>query len=123
MRRESKDLKTAASVQVLTGEQIKETGASNLLEALKFATGLTYDGYGAMGHLYSSMTAKIVIRGMDRGTVILLDGSRRIFPGIILWSGFRRTILRKWKSSKELLRRCTALRQWGESSILSRKKG
>ena len=74
MRRESKDLKTAASVQVLTGEQIKETGASNLLEALKFATGLTYDGYGAMGHLYSSMTAKIVIRGMDRGTVILLDG-------------------------------------------------
>ncbi|HWR29242.1 MAG TPA: TonB-dependent receptor, partial [Negativicutes bacterium] len=74
MRRESTDLKTPASVQVLSGEQLKETGASNLLEALKFTTGLTYDGYGAMGHLYSSMTAKMVIRGMDRGTVVLLDG-------------------------------------------------
>ena len=74
LRRESTDLKTPASVQVVSGEELQNTGASNLLEALKFSTGLTYDGYGAMGHLYSSMTAKMVIRGMDRGTVILLDG-------------------------------------------------
>ena len=74
LRRESTELKTPASVQVLSGEEIKNTGAANMLEALKFVTGLTYDGYGAMGHLYSSMTAKMVIRGMDRGTVILLDG-------------------------------------------------
>ena len=74
LRRESTELKTPASVQVLSGEELKNTGASNMLEALKFVTGLTYDGYGAMGHLYSSMTAKMVIRGMDRGTVILLDG-------------------------------------------------
>ena len=32
-RQESTDLKTAASVQVISGEQLKDTGAANLLEA------------------------------------------------------------------------------------------
>lgn len=74
LREESPDLKTPAYVNVYSEEKLKATGASNLLEALKFTEGINYDGYGAQGHLYSSMTAKAVIRGMDRGTVVLLDG-------------------------------------------------
>ena len=74
MRGESTDLKTPAYVNVYDQEKLKATGAANLLDALKYTEGITYDGYGAQGHLYSSMTAKAVIRGMDRGTVVLLDG-------------------------------------------------
>lgn len=74
MREESTELKTPAYVNVYSQEKLKATGATNLLDALKFTEGITYDGYGLQGHLYSSMTARAVIRGMDRGTVILLDG-------------------------------------------------
>ena len=74
LRIESTDLKTPAFVHVYTEEQLKATGASTLLDALKFTEGISYDGYGAPGHLYSSMTAKAVIRGMDRGTVVLING-------------------------------------------------
>lgn len=74
LRSESNDLKTPAYVHVYNEQQLKATGASNLLDALQFTEGITYDGYGAPGHLYSSMTADAVIRGMDRGTVILVNG-------------------------------------------------
>lgn len=74
LRSESKDLKTPAYVNVYSEQQLKATGASNLLDALQFTEGITYDGYGASGHLYSSMTAKTIIRGMDRGTVVLING-------------------------------------------------
>ncbi len=74
LREKSPDLKTPAYVNVYSEEKLKATGAPNLLDALKFTEGITYDGYGVQGHLYSSMTAKAVIRGMDRGTVVLVDG-------------------------------------------------
>lgn len=74
LREQSTDLKTPVYVNVYSQEKLKATGATNLLDALKFTEGITYDGYGVQGHLYSSMTARAVIRGMDRGTVILLDG-------------------------------------------------
>ena len=74
-RSESTDLKTAASVQVYTEEQLKATGAGNLLEALKFSTGITYDGYGRRGGLYGSMSGGLAIRGMrDRGTLVMING-------------------------------------------------
>ena len=74
-RQESTDLKTAASVQVISGEQLKDTGAANLLEALKFSTGITYDGYGRRGGLYGSMSGGLAIRGMrDRGTLVMING-------------------------------------------------
>lgn len=74
LRAEKNDLNTPAYVNVLSEKQLKETGTNNLLDALKFVEGITYDGYGPSGHLYSSMTAKATIRGMDRGTVILVNG-------------------------------------------------
>ena len=76
MRRESKDLKTAAAVQVVTEEQIKETGAANMLDVLQFSTGITADGYGARGGYWSGMTAGVSIRGMGKNlsALVLLNG-------------------------------------------------
>lgn len=74
-RTESTDLKTAAAVQVISEQQLKATGASNLLEALKFATGITYEGYGRRGGLYGGMGSGLAIRGMkDRGTQVMING-------------------------------------------------
>ena len=77
MRRESKDLTTPAAVEVLTSEKIKETGASNVLEVLKFSTGVTIDTYGARGSLYSGMTGGVSIRGMgkDLSALVLVTAS------------------------------------------------
>ncbi len=76
LRRESKELTTPAAVEVLTREKIKETGATNVLEALKFSTGVTIDTYGARGSLYSGMTGGVSIRGMgkDLSALVLLNG-------------------------------------------------
>ncbi len=76
LRRESTDLKTPAAVDVITGEKIKETGASSALEAVKFATGVTIETYGARGSLSSGMTGGISIRGMgkDLGALVMVNG-------------------------------------------------
>lgn len=74
LRSQTKDLNTPAYVHVIKKEQLEKTGTNNLLDALQFIEGVTYDGYGAAGHLYSSMASHATIRGMDRGTVILVNG-------------------------------------------------
>lgn len=74
MRVEKKEIETPAAVHVYTEEELKQTGSDNLLDALSFTEGLFYDGYGPQGHLYSTMGSKIAIRGMERGTVILING-------------------------------------------------
>ena len=76
LRRESKELTTPAAVEVLTQEKIKQTGAANVLEALKFTTGLTIDTYGARGSLQSGMTGGVSIRGMGKelGALVMLNG-------------------------------------------------
>ncbi len=74
LRSQTKDLNTPAYVHVIKKEQLEKTGTNNLLDALQFIEGVTYDGYGAAGHLYSSMASHATIRGMDRGTLILVNG-------------------------------------------------
>jgi len=73
-RFEKKDLDTAASVEVLTSEQLEKTGGTNLQEALKFATGVIVSGSGTKGTPKGTMTSKVVIRGVEKGTLVLVDG-------------------------------------------------
>ena len=68
------DLGTPAAVEVLTHEQLVATGGTNLIEALKFATGITYQAQGPRGTSQGTMTSKITIRGVEKGTLILVDG-------------------------------------------------
>ncbi len=73
-RYEKSDLETPASTQVLTAEKLQATGANNLQEALKYAVGITYHAQGPDGQSYNTMTSKIMIRGVERGTLVLLNG-------------------------------------------------
>lgn len=73
-RMEMRDLDTPAAVEVFTHEELVATGGNNLQEALKFGTGLMFQSQGVKGTSQGTMNSKIIIRGVEKGTLILLDG-------------------------------------------------
>lgn len=73
-RMEKMDLDTAAAVEVLDNERIEKSGAGNAFEVLRGALGIFASSQGPNGVALGSMTSKINIRGVDKGTLVLLDG-------------------------------------------------
>lgn len=73
-REETQDLKTPAAVTVLTHEQLEQTGATGMQEALKYTTGLIIHAQGPRNISQGTMTNKVVIRGVEKGTLVLVDG-------------------------------------------------
>lgn len=73
-REETQDLKTPAAVTVLTHEQLEQTGATGMQEALKFTTGIIIHAQGPRNISQGTMTNKVVIRGVEKGTLVLVDG-------------------------------------------------
>lgn len=73
-RTDTKELRTPAAVEVVTGERIEKSGATNLQEGLKFSTGVITSSQGPKGLAQGVMTAKAVIRGVEKGTLVLVDG-------------------------------------------------
>lgn len=59
-------IKTPAAVEIITDKQIRETGAANMQEALKFSTGIITSSQGPRGLSQGTMTAKAVIRGVEK---------------------------------------------------------
>lgn len=74
LRYASKDLDTPADVAVYNNEQLKATGAANMMEALKYKAGLIYHSMGPQGQSWGNMTSKIIIRGVDSGTLVMING-------------------------------------------------
>lgn len=73
-QRESKrDVDTPASVTAVSQKQLVETGASNLFDALRLQSGVTTYSYGGSQSL-GGMNAKILMRGANKGTVVMIDG-------------------------------------------------
>lgn len=73
-RMETTDLKTPAAVEVLTADDIQKTGATSVHEALKFSTGIIMHAQGPRNISQGTMTNKAVIRGVEKGTLVLVDG-------------------------------------------------
>ena len=73
-RMETTDLKTPAAVDVLTADEIEKTGATSVQEALKFSTGIIMHAQGPRNISQGTMTSKAVIRGNEKGTLVLVDG-------------------------------------------------
>ena len=74
LREESKDLTTPAYVHILSNADLKATGATNLMEALKFQEGFSYYSQSQQGHSSGGMSSQIVIRGVEKGTLVLING-------------------------------------------------
>ena len=73
-RSASEELKTPAAVEVLTADELQKTGATSMQEALKFSTGVIAHAQGPRNISQGTMTSKIVIRGVEKGTLVLVDG-------------------------------------------------
>ncbi|MBQ8417258.1 MAG: TonB-dependent receptor [Phascolarctobacterium sp.] len=73
-RMEKMDLDTAAAVEVIDNERIEKSGAGNAFEVLRGALGIFASSQGPNGVALGSMTSKIDIRGVDKGTLVMLDG-------------------------------------------------
>lgn len=74
-RHESRDVDTPSAVSVVTSQQLQATGATNVLEALKLSEGLVYSSFGPAGASQSTMTSKLMIRGVTSGTLVLVNGT------------------------------------------------
>lgn len=73
-RMETTDLKTPASVETITSEDIKKSGATTVHEALRYSTGIIIHAQGPRNISQGTMTNKAVIRGNEKGTLVLVDG-------------------------------------------------
>ena len=70
----TKDLETPAAVEVFDSKRIEETGASNAYDVLTNTLGVTVQSQGFNGTAMGTMTSKIMIRGAQVGTLVLLNG-------------------------------------------------
>lgn len=73
-REEKRDIDTPASVTTLSQKQLADTGAANLFDALRLQSGITSYSYGGNGQSLGGMNAKILMRGANKGTVVMIDG-------------------------------------------------
>ena len=74
-RYEKKDVDIGATTQTFTSKEIEQTGADNMSVALQYLDGVVTSGMGPNGASVSSMTSKTVIRGVENGTVVMINGT------------------------------------------------
>ena len=74
-RYEKKDVSVASSTQVISEEALQMTGQDNLQQVLGFLDSVSYVGMGPNGSAISSMTSKLVMRGVEDGTLVLVNGT------------------------------------------------
>lgn len=70
----TKDMETPAAIEVLMRMDLQKTGATSVQEALKFSTGIITHAQGPRNISQGTMTSKAVIRGVEKGTLVLIDG-------------------------------------------------
>ena len=74
-RTETRELDTPATVTVLDAQALKNSGARTIFDALAFTQGITNFSYGPGGQDYGAMDSRVVIRGFDRGALVLINGA------------------------------------------------
>ena len=73
-RTEKKLVDTPANAMVITKEQIKDQGYSSAFELVTSMTQAGAMGWQDDGTDYSGMLSRIRLRGMDNGTLVLVNG-------------------------------------------------
>lgn len=61
-------------VTVISSEELKESGAINLIDALKRSGGFSYKAYSPLGTSHGGMNSTLSIRGIKDGELILING-------------------------------------------------
>lgn len=73
-RVETRDLKTPALVEVYDEKKIEQSGAANAYDVIQDTLGLITQSQGFNGTSMGSMTSKVMIRGVEKGTLVLVNG-------------------------------------------------
>lgn len=73
-RMETHDLDTPAIVEVYDEAKIEKTGASNAYDVVQNTLGVNTQSQGFHGTAMGTMTSKIMIRGVEKGTLVLVNG-------------------------------------------------
>lgn len=73
-RSEKRDVDVPASTITISNEELKATGAENLQVALGYIPGLVYKSFAPGGGAMGTMANDIAIRGVNNGTLVLVNG-------------------------------------------------
>ena len=73
-RREKRDLDTPATTTIITAKEIEKAGYRNVFEAIDQQIGSTSTSYGETGQDFGFAAGRVVLRGFDRGTLVMVNG-------------------------------------------------
>lgn len=73
-RVDTKELDTPASVEIYDAEKIEKSGAGNAYDVLQNTLGVVTQTQGINGTSMGTMTSKIMIRGVEKGTLVMVNG-------------------------------------------------
>ena len=74
-RMETRDLDTPASVSIITANDIERSGAKTAYEIIERQVGFTNNAYGPGGREYGGSSTRTVLRGLDKGTLVMVNGA------------------------------------------------
>lgn len=73
-RIETTALSTPATETVINSRKIKTAGYKNAFDVIEHQVGISSTGYGDAGQDFGFSSARTIIRGYDRGTLVMVDG-------------------------------------------------
>ena len=79
---EKNNLDTPADTVIYTGEQLKETGAGDVANALKYKGGVYFTNMGPHDQNWITGSSQINLRGIDGGTLVLINGVPASFNNV-----------------------------------------
>ena len=82
-RMETTEIETPATETVVTAKKIEEAGYKNAFDIIESQVGLTSTGYGDGGQDFGFSSGRTVIRGYDRGTLVMVDGIPMNAPTVL----------------------------------------
>ena len=79
---EKETLMTPADTTVYTADELKKTGARDVISALKFKNGVHFTNMGPDGQTWITGNAGVNLRGVENGTLVLIDGVPASFNNV-----------------------------------------
>lgn len=73
-RIEKTEINTPVTETIVTTKKIEEAGYKNAFDIIEHQVGLSSTGYGDAGQDFGFSSGRTVIRGYDRGTLVMVDG-------------------------------------------------
>ena len=74
-RTEKRDVDVPMSTDVITREEIERGGAQNAAQVIQKVNGVSFASFAPLGASMGTMINKATIRGIDNGTLVMINGN------------------------------------------------